>query len=69
LGFANAYNKITRKKGGHGTVLGELPNIWGFPFNIYTMAEASYFKSGTQLEFAMAHHKTTPRGKVGVVLG
>ena len=29
------------------------------------MAEASYFKFGTQLGFAKAHHKITPRGKVG----
>jgi len=33
------------------------------------MAEASDFKFGTQLGFADAHHKTTPRGKLGVVLG
>jgi len=32
------------------------------------MAEASDFKFGTQLGFAKAHHKTTPRGKVGVAL-
>jgi len=43
--------------------LGELPKIWGFPFNIYTMAEARDFKLGTQLGFAKAHHKTTPRKK------
>jgi len=57
------------EKGGHGRELGELPKIWGFPFNIYTMAKASDFKFGTQLGFAKAHHKTTPRGKVGVALG
>ena len=28
--------------------------IWGFPFNIYTMAEARGFKFGTQLGFAKA---------------
>jgi len=27
------------------------------------------FKFGTRLVFANAHHKTTPRGKVGVALG
>jgi len=43
--------------------LGELPKIWGFLFNIYTMAEASVFKFGTQLAFVKAHHKITPRGK------
>ena len=44
--------------------IGELPKIWGFPFNIYKMAEARYFKFGTQLGFAKAHHKTTPSGPV-----
>jgi len=33
------------------------------------MAEASNFKSGAQLGFAKAHHKTTPRGIVGMALG
>jgi len=33
------------------------------------MAEASDFKFGIQLGFAMAHHKTTLTGKVGVALG
>jgi len=33
------------------------------------MAEARDFKFGTQIGFAKAHHKTTPRGKVGVALG
>jgi len=33
------------------------------------MAEARDFKFGTQLGFARAHHKTTPREKVGVALG
>jgi len=37
-------------------------------FNIYTMAETSDFKFGTQLGFAKSQHKTTPKGKVGVVL-
>jgi len=48
--------------------LGELPKMWGFLFNIYTMAEASDFKFGTQLGFDKAHHKITPRGQVGVAL-
>jgi len=30
---------------------------------------ASNFKFGTEFGFAKAHHKTTPRGKVGVALG
>ena len=66
LGFAKAHHKITpRGKSGRGPGLEELPKIWGFPFNIYTMAEASDFKFGRQLEFAKAHHKITPRGKSG----
>jgi len=45
------------------------PQNLEFPFNIFTMAEASDFKVGTQLGFAKAHHKTTPRVKVGVAYG
>jgi len=41
----------------------------GFPFNISATAGASEFKFGAQLGFAKAHHKFTPRGKVGVALG
>ena len=41
----------------------------GFSYNIFAMAEASDFKIGMRLGFAKAHHETTPRGKVGVVLG
>jgi len=41
----------------------------GFPFNIYTMAEARDFKFGTQRGFAKAHHKITPIGKSGHGLG
>jgi len=58
-----AHHKITQKKGLRGPGLGELPEISGFPFNIYTMAEASDVKFGTQLGFAKTHHKITPRGK------
>ena len=54
------------KWAGHG--LGELPKILGFPFNISAMAEASDFKFGMQLGFAKAHHKITPRGKMGLAL-
>jgi len=38
----------------------------GFPINICATAKVSNFKFGMQLAFAKAHHKTTPRGKVGV---
>jgi len=37
----------------------------GFPFNIYTAAEARDFSYGTQLRFAKAHHKITPIGRSG----
>ena len=40
---------------GHGSKLGELPKIWRSSINIYTMAEASNFKFGTQLGFVKAH--------------
>jgi len=43
--------------------------MWSFPFNISAMAEASDIKFGTQLGFAKAHHKITPRRKVAVTLG
>ena len=70
LGFVKARHKITRRrKGWPCRALGELPNIWGFYFNIYTTAEASGFKFGTQLGFAKARHKITFRAKSGVALG
>ena len=63
--------KTTRRKTGRWPGLGELTKIWRFSFNIYTMAEASNFKFGTQLGFAKALHKSTPRRKSegGLVLG
>jgi len=42
---------------------------FGFPYNISAMAGVSDFKFGAQLGFVKAHHKTTPRGKSGGVLG
>jgi len=39
------------------------PQNLGVPFNMYTMAEASDLKFGTQLGFAKAHHKIIPIGK------
>jgi len=50
-------------------MLGELPKILGFPFNICATAEASDFKVGMQLGFPKAHYKITCRGKVVVALG
>jgi len=42
------------------------PKIWGFSFNIYTVAEASDLKFGTQLGFSKAHHQITPIANVGM---
>ena len=44
------------KKNGYGPGLVELPEIWGFPFNISAKGEASDFKFGKQLGFAKAYH-------------
>jgi len=53
-----------------GLGLGELPIILGFPKIFLQRWGAREFKFGTQLGFANAHHKTTPRGQVGgVALG
>ena len=41
-------------KSGCGLGLGELPEIWSFPFNISGTAESSDFKFGTLLGFAKA---------------
>ena len=69
LGFAKGHQNHTKRKSGRGHGIAELPNILEFPFNIFATAEASDFKFGTQLGFAKAHHKITPRGEVGVALG
>jgi len=64
LGFFKAHHKSTRRrKGGHGPGLGELPKIWGSPFNIYTWLKLA--TSNLVHGFAKADHKTTRRGKVG----
>jgi len=70
LGLPRPIEKLLAEKKaavvmGHGSS----PKIWGFPFNIYTVGEASDYKFGTQLGFIKAHHKTTPRRNVGVALG
>jgi len=46
----------------------EAPQNFGVPYNIFVTAGAKDFKFSTQLGFSKAHHKTTPRGKVGVAL-
>jgi len=58
--------KCHQKKSGCGPGPRELPEIWGFPFNIFATAAVSDFKFGTQLGFAKAHHKIPPRKKEGV---
>ena len=45
-----------------GLGLGKLPQILGFSYNIFETSMASEFKFSAQLEFAKAHHKTTPIG-------
>jgi len=53
LGFCQSpLSNPTRRKGGCSPGLEELPEIWGFSFNISATVEASDFKFGTQLEFA-----------------
>jgi len=69
LGFAKAHYHIRLEESRCGPGLGDLPEIWGFPFNVSATAEASDFKFGTQFGFAKTHHKITPRGKVGMALG
>ena len=69
LGFAKSHHRIRLEKNGCSPGLGELPKIWGFPFNIFAMAEASDFKLGTLLGFAKVHHKITPIGKSAGALG
>ena len=68
LRFAKAHHQIKLEKSGCGPWLGELPEIWGVPFNISATDVASDFTFGTQLGFAKAHHKIAPRGKSGGVL-
>ena len=52
-----------------GPRLGELPKIWGFPFNISAMTEASDFKIGMQLRFTKTHNKIPPGRTSGRGLG
>jgi len=47
-GLPRPITKSHSEKRGRGPGLGELPNISGFPFNIYAMTENIDFKFGTQ---------------------
>jgi len=58
-------SNTNRRISGCGLGLSELPELWGFPFNISATAEASDFKFGTQLGFAKAYHKIPRRRKSG----
>jgi len=60
LGCQGPSSNPTRGKSRCGPGLGELPEIWGFPFNISATAEDSDFQIGTQLGFTKAHHTITP---------
>jgi len=60
--------KSHQKKKWCGPGLGELFKFWGLPYNISAMTEASDFKFGAQLGFAMDHHNITRRRKRGVAL-
>ena len=53
------------EENGPGPGVGKLPKF-GDPLKISATAEASEFTFGMQLGFSKAHHKITPRGKVGV---
>jgi len=67
-GLLRPITKSDQKKSRCGPVLGELPEIWGFPFNVSATVEASNFKFGMQLKFAKPIIKSHPKVKVGVAL-
>ena len=61
-------SNLIRRKSGCGSGLGELPEIWGFPFNTSAMAEASDFKFGTAWVWQGPSLNPTPKKKMDVVL-
>jgi len=70
LGFAKAHYKITRRRRGeHGSRLGELPNICVFPFNIYTMLKLATSDLVHSLILPKPIIKITPVGKSSMALG
>jgi len=70
LRFAKSHHQIPlEEKVGVALGRGELPEIWGFLFNISATAEASDFKFGMQLGLPMPIIKSHPEEKVGVALG
>jgi len=62
LQLAKAHHQIPLERSGCGPGLGELLEIWGFPFDIFATAGPSDFKFDTQLGFAKVHHKI-PHGR------
>jgi len=65
LGLTKAHHEIPQgRKSGRDRGPEDLPKILPFPFNICATAKASM-----HLEFAKAHHTTTPRREVGVRIG
>jgi len=71
LGLPRSIIKSYPQESGDGLVLGDLPQIVGFPY-ISGTAGATDFKFGAQLGFANSHHKITRRkkgGQLGMALG
>jgi len=62
-------SNLIRRKSGCGSGLKELPEIWGFPFNISATAEDSDFKFGILLGFPRPIIKSYREEKIRVVLG
>jgi len=69
LEFTKAHHQIPLEKSGCGPGLGELPEIWGFPFDISATDEASDFKFGTPLDLPRPIIKSHPEEKVMMALG
>jgi len=66
LGFAKAHHQIQlEEKWMWPWARGDSLNVGLSFIDISATAEASDFKSATQLGFAKAHHKITPIGKLG----
>jgi len=65
---SSAHHKTPKGKSRRGPGLGELPNIWGFPFITSAMAEANDFNFYVLLAFNKARHKNTPMENVGMAL-
>jgi len=69
LGFTKVHHEIRLEKKSVWPWAWDLPEIWGFPFNVSATAEGSVFKFGIRIGFANSHHKSHPEEKLGVALG